>query len=180
MVSSSMKSWPLLILAIDLTSEQSSDAAGRTLRISVAPFCSNNTSAHEVGAHPSAAPDVTERNQPMLRFVPQHKPHAPKALQQRQPADAAQFRVVAQRSRQPVIGDTAAQVMDVMYADIRRWPFPPARGKQFQNTCTSGRSLSKIAHSGHERAVPQATDLKASRNKKGGIRLPRRCNWRRS
>jgi len=37
----------------------------------------------------------------------------------------------------------------------------------------------KARFQGATNALPyQATGLKASRNKKGGIRLPRRCNWR--
>ena len=45
-----------------------------------------------------------------------------KALQQRYAADVAQFRVVAQHARQPVIGNAAAEVMHVVNADVGREP----------------------------------------------------------
>jgi hypothetical protein len=44
-------------------------------------------------------PDFAERHQAALRFIPQYKPYAPKALQKRQPAYPAQFRIVAQHAR---------------------------------------------------------------------------------
>ena len=43
--------------------------------------------------------DFTERHQAALRLVPQHKPYAPKALQERYLTDLAQFGMVAQHAR---------------------------------------------------------------------------------
>jgi hypothetical protein len=63
-------------------------------------------------------PHLTERDESLLTFVPQHKPHAPQALGQGKPADAAELRIIAQDARQSVLGDTAAQMMDVVDADI--------------------------------------------------------------
>ncbi len=50
---------------------------------------------------------LAERDQPLLRFIPQRQPHAHETLQQRQAADIAQVREVAQHARQPVIRDAA-------------------------------------------------------------------------
>ena len=62
--------------------------------------------------------DFPERHQAALRLVPQHEPYTPKALQQRDAADVAQFGMVAQHARQPVIGNAAAQMVHVVNADI--------------------------------------------------------------
>src|SRR5271166_4870580 len=62
--------------------------------------------------------DFTERNQAALRLVPQHKPYALKALQERYVTDLAQFRVVAQHARQPIKGDTTAEMVHVVDADV--------------------------------------------------------------
>src|SRR6516162_7004967 len=62
--------------------------------------------------------DFTERHQAALRLVPQHKPYAPKALQERYPTDLAQFGVVAQHARQPVIRNTTAEMMHVVDPDV--------------------------------------------------------------
>src|SRR3954465_4758002 len=60
---------------------------------------------------------LTEGHEPAAYLVPQHEAHAPEALQQRQPADIAQLRVVAKCARQPVIRNAAAQVVHMMHAD---------------------------------------------------------------
>jgi len=62
--------------------------------------------------------DFTERHQAALRLVPQHKPYAPKALQERYTTNLTQFRVVAQHARQPVKGNTTAEMVHVMDADV--------------------------------------------------------------
>src|SRR5215831_20749293 len=62
--------------------------------------------------------DFTERHQTVLCLVPQHKPYAPKALQERYVTDLAQFRVVAQHARQLVKGDTTAEMVHVVDANV--------------------------------------------------------------
>jgi hypothetical protein len=62
--------------------------------------------------------DFTERHQAALRLVPQYKPHAPKALQERYVTDLAQFRVVAQNERQAVKGDMTAEMVHVVDANV--------------------------------------------------------------
>jgi len=66
--------------------------------------------------------DFAERDQAALRLIPQHKPHAPEALQQRQMTDVAQFGVVAQHARKPVTGNTTTEMVHVVDADIGREP----------------------------------------------------------
>src|SRR5258706_15287810 len=61
---------------------------------------------------------LAERDEPLPIFVPQHQSHAPETLKQGQPADAVEVRMVAQHQRQSVEGDAAAQMMDVVNADI--------------------------------------------------------------
>src|ERR1700730_1130242 len=61
---------------------------------------------------------LTERDEPLPIFVPQHQSHAGETLKQSEPADPGESRVVAQHERQPIIGDAAAQVVDVVNADI--------------------------------------------------------------
>ena len=62
--------------------------------------------------------DFAERYEAALHFVPQHKPYAPKALQESYVTDLVQFRVVAQHVRQPVEGDTTAKMVHVVDADV--------------------------------------------------------------
>src|SRR6185312_10221477 len=62
--------------------------------------------------------DLTERHQAALRLVPQHKPYAPKAFQERDVTELAQFRVVAQHARQPVKGNTTAEMVHVVNPDV--------------------------------------------------------------
>src|SRR5258707_9424691 len=70
---------------------------------------------------------LAERDEPLPIFVPQNKSHAPETLKQGQPADAAEVRMVAQHQRQSVKGDAAAQMMDVVNADIGSEPAQRAR-----------------------------------------------------
>jgi hypothetical protein len=43
-------------------------------------------------------------------------------LKQREPADATQVGIVPKRLRQPVVGYAAAQMVDMVHADVRREP----------------------------------------------------------
>src|SRR6266446_3235790 len=70
---------------------------------------------------------LAERDEPLPIFVPQHQSHAPETLKQGQPADAVEVRMVAQHQRQSVKGDAAAQMMDVVNADISGEPAQRAR-----------------------------------------------------
>ena len=70
---------------------------------------------------------LAEGDESLLAFVPQHQPHTPETLDQRKLADAAEFRVVAQHERQSVAGNTAAQMMDVVRADIGGEPSQDVR-----------------------------------------------------
>src|SRR6185312_11859864 len=62
-----------------------------------------------------------------LRLVPQREADAAEALQQGQAADRAQLRMIAQHARQAIVGNAAAEVVDVMDADIGREPAQEAR-----------------------------------------------------
>ena len=59
--------------------------------------------------------DFTERHQAAPRLVPQHKPYAPKALQGRYVTDLAHS---GWNARQPVKGDTTAEMVHVVGADV--------------------------------------------------------------
>src|ERR1700730_1504556 len=61
---------------------------------------------------------LAERDESLLTFVPQHQRPTPENLKYRKPADAAEIREIAQHEWQSVVGDTAAQMMDVVDADI--------------------------------------------------------------
>ena len=70
---------------------------------------------------------LAERDEAPPALVPQHQPHTPDALKQGEPADVVEIRMVAQHERQSVIGDAAAQMMDVVDADIGGEPAQDAR-----------------------------------------------------
>src|SRR5258708_33370962 len=61
---------------------------------------------------------VVEGNESLLISIPEPQPNTAEALRQCKSADAAEVGMMAQHQRQPVIGDSAAQMMDVMHADI--------------------------------------------------------------
>jgi hypothetical protein len=71
---------------------------------------------------------LAERDEPLAALVPQDQAHASEAFGQREPADGDEFRVIAQNLRQPVVRDSAAQVMDVVHADVGREP--PQHGRK--------------------------------------------------
>src|SRR5580700_10306297 len=76
----------------------------------------------------TAPAQVVEGNESLLIFVPQDQPDTTEALPQGQPADAAEGGMLPQHQRQPVVGDPAAQMMDVVHADIGGEP--PQDGRQ--------------------------------------------------
>ena len=53
-------------------------------------------------------PDLAERNQSALFFVPKYEAHATETSQERQPPDAAQFRKIAEYLRKVIIRNAAA------------------------------------------------------------------------
>ena len=63
-----------------------------------------------------------KRNEPARRFVPQHEANACQTLAQREPADVRELRMIAKSERQTVKRNSAAEVMDMMHADIRGKP----------------------------------------------------------
>ncbi len=87
-----------------------------------APLTRRLLAATARGEPRRSSPRFAERHQAALRLVPQRQTHAAKAFEQRHPANRAKFRMVAKHLRQPVIGDAAAEVMDVVHADIGREP----------------------------------------------------------
>src|SRR5262245_18144949 len=64
------------------------------------------------------AAQLAERDQPLPAFIPEHETRAAKALAQSDSADCAELRMIAQHLRQPVVWNSAAQMMDVVHADI--------------------------------------------------------------
>jgi hypothetical protein len=61
-----------------------------------------------------------KRDKALAVFIPQDQFHAAEAFQNGDMADAAQFRVVSQHLRKPVIWHPARKMVDVMDADIGR------------------------------------------------------------
>src|SRR5438105_1694935 len=66
--------------------------------------------------------NVPKGNEPLLPLIPKHERHAAEALEQSQSAYAAEFRMVAEHSRKPIIGNPAAQMVDMVQADVRGEP----------------------------------------------------------
>src|SRR5712692_7178157 len=70
---------------------------------------------------------LTKGDETPPTLVPKHEAHAAEALKQRESAHVAKLGMVAERSRQAVIRNAAAQVVDMVHADIRREPAQDAR-----------------------------------------------------
>jgi hypothetical protein len=79
----------------------------------------------ELPAGPAVVPPI--KYEPLPTFVPQHQSNAPETLQQGEPADAGELRVVAQHERQAVKGDSATQMVDVVNAEVSGEPAQGAR-----------------------------------------------------
>jgi hypothetical protein len=71
--------------------------------------------------------NLTKRNKTPPTFVPKREPHALEALKQRKSAHAAKFGMLTEHPGQTVIRNTAAQVMDMVDADVRREPAQDSR-----------------------------------------------------
>ena len=69
-------------------------------------------------AGPPSLVQRTKRDQTLRLLVPQREVHATQALDKRQAADLGEFGKVAQHLAQPVEGNAARQMMDVVHADI--------------------------------------------------------------
>ena len=74
-----------------------------------------------------ATPDVTvihlaKGYEAPLSLVPQHQPYATQALDQGEPARGHELGVLAQHVGQAIVGNSAAEVVDVVDADIGREP----------------------------------------------------------
>ena len=61
-------------------------------------------------------------DQPAPTFIPEYQPHAAQALHERKPAYCPKLGMIAQHLWQAVIGNAAAQMMNVMHTDIGREP----------------------------------------------------------
>ena len=70
---------------------------------------------------------LAEGDEALPALIPQHQSHTPDALKQSKPAHAVEARIVVQHERQSVVWDTAAQMMDVVNADISGEPAQDAR-----------------------------------------------------
>src|SRR5438876_4936035 len=68
-----------------------------------------------------------KRNKPPRPLVPKCEPYAAEAFEQCEPAHVAQFGMIAQGLRQPIVRNAAAQVMGVMHADIGGEPAQNSR-----------------------------------------------------
>ena len=92
-------------------------------------------------------------NETSSTLVPEREAHAGEALQQRHTAHLAELGMVAECSRQAVIRDTAAQVVDVVDADICREPAENSR-QVVMRTAIQGRFVERpLAITGPERRV---------------------------
>ena len=70
---------------------------------------------------------VAEGDETLLPFVPQDQSHTAETLQQGQPPDALEARVVTQYQRQPVTGNSTAKMVDVVNADVGGEPAQNSR-----------------------------------------------------
>ena len=66
--------------------------------------------------------DFSKGNETSSTVIPEPEPHAGEAPQQRHMAHLAEFGMVAECSLQAVIGNAAAQVVNMVHADIRCEP----------------------------------------------------------
>jgi hypothetical protein len=84
--------------------------------------------------------NLTKGNETAPTFVPKREPHALEALKQRKSTYEAKFGMLAHHPGQTVIGNTAAQVMDMVDADVCREPAQDSR-KVVVRTAMQGRFL---------------------------------------
>ena len=61
---------------------------------------------------------VAKRNQPVRRFIPEHEPNASEALPSVSLPTLARSGCMAKRKWQPIKRNSAAQMVDVVHADI--------------------------------------------------------------
>ena len=84
--------------------------------------------------------NLTKRNQTPPAFVPKRELYALEALKQRKSAHATKFGMLAEHPRQTVTGNTAAQVMDMVDADVCCEPAQDSR-KVIVRTAVQSRFL---------------------------------------
>ena len=61
---------------------------------------------------------IAERDEPPPTLVPKYQPDTLEALNEREPAGRGELRMIPQYARQAVVRDSAAQVMNMVHADI--------------------------------------------------------------
>ncbi len=61
---------------------------------------------------------IAERDEPSPTLVPKHQPDALEAPNEREPAGRTELGMIPQYPRQAVVRDSAAQVMNMVHADI--------------------------------------------------------------
>ena len=66
----------------------------------------------------SRARQFAKRNEPVCCFIPEHQAHAGETLHQSKSADIGEIGVLAKSKRQPVKWNPAAQVVNMVHADI--------------------------------------------------------------
>ena len=71
---------------------------------------------------PTGNARLAKRDEPPLPLVPQGQPHTPQTLDQGDASDGSQLRMIPQHIRQSIAGNSTAQVMDVVDADVRCEP----------------------------------------------------------
>jgi hypothetical protein len=71
--------------------------------------------------------NLTKGNETLPTFIPKREPYALEALKQCKSVHEPKFRMLAEHPGQTVIRNTAAQVMDMMDADVCREPAKDSR-----------------------------------------------------
>ncbi len=89
----------------------------------MARFFQQTVSAEQSGSNSSPGiacilTHIAERDEPTSSLIPKHQPDALEALNEREPTGRSEFRMILQYTRQAVVRDSAAQVMNMMHADI--------------------------------------------------------------
>jgi hypothetical protein len=92
------------------------------MNASHAPRRNGNVACCAFSKQKASISAVVEGHQAASGLVPQHQAHAAEAFEQAQAVDGAEFGMLAQHVRKPVVRDTATEVMHVMNADIGREP----------------------------------------------------------
>src|SRR6476660_5696270 len=85
-------------------------------------FISWSASQRMSSGRATGTSSFSERDQPTLSFVPQHQTYAAETLQKSEPPDITELGIVTQHIWQPIVGNAAAKMMNVLDANVGTEP----------------------------------------------------------